>query len=78
MDCILETGFAEIINEFQFKESTKEKGVKLVDANHMTRVREIKKAGKIIIEGFCIRQTSVNAEAYVVLLDVSILLIIQQ
>ena len=61
MDCILETGFAETINGLQFKDSTNEKGVKLVNANHMTCVREVKKAGKTVIEGFCLRQTSVNA-----------------
>ena len=71
MDCILETGFAETTNGLQFKNSTQEKSVKLVNANHRTRVREIKKARKTIIEGFCLCQTSVKAEALVVFIDVS-------
>ena len=61
MDCILKTGYPEIINGLQFKDSTKEKGVKLVNANHMTCVREVKKIDKTVIEGCCLRQTSVNA-----------------
>ena len=61
MDCILDTGFAEIINGLQFKDSAKEKGVKLVNANHMTCVREVPKAGKTVMEGFCLRQTSIIA-----------------
>ena len=46
MVCILETGSAEIINGLQFKDSTKEKGVKLVSANRMTCVREVKKLAR--------------------------------
>ena len=55
MGCMLQTEFVEIINRLQFKDSTKEKGVKLVNAILMTYVKEIKKAGKTVIEGFCLR-----------------------
>ncbi|KAK0078784.1 hypothetical protein PV325_002103 [Microctonus aethiopoides] len=61
---ILQTGFPEIFSVDDFRSSTKRKGMKLVDSNHIVKVREIEKDGEICIEGFCIRQTSVTAAPY--------------
>ncbi|KAK0091514.1 hypothetical protein PV326_003089 [Microctonus aethiopoides] len=67
---ILQTGFPEIFSVDDFRSSTKRKGMKLVDSNHIVKVREIEKDGEICIEGFCIRQTSVTAAPYRVQFEV--------
>ncbi|KAK0075415.1 hypothetical protein PV325_006931 [Microctonus aethiopoides] len=58
---ILQTGFSEIFFVDDFRSCTKTKSIKLVDSNHIVKVREIQKDGQMFIEGFCIRQTSVTA-----------------
>jgi hypothetical protein len=64
MNVILETGFSAINYIDDFWQSTKRKDEKLISSKHLMRVREIKAQTKTVIEGFCIRQTTVTAAPY--------------
>jgi hypothetical protein len=73
MNVILETGFSAINYIDDFWQSTTRKGKKLISSKHLMRVREIKAQTKTVIEGFCIRQTTVTAAPYHVQLDVRLI-----
>ncbi len=71
MDVCLKTGFESISHNIDFTPAILEKGKQLADVN-VIKVMELKSKGISILTAEVIRQTSVNAPAYKIKLEVGI------
>lgn len=72
MDIIIKTGFESITHNISFQPQTVIKGNKLVSAEHVRNVEELRRNGKsYLIQAQVIRQTSVTLTPYKTSLNVS-------
>ncbi len=53
----------------EHRDSTKAKGQKLAEADHVFDVKEIRENGRVEIVGFCVRETSVREKPYKITLE---------
>ncbi|KAH6937769.1 hypothetical protein HPB50_004030 [Hyalomma asiaticum] len=68
---IKRAGFKKVKSAGFFRASNEEKGGKLCRSRHVFDVTEETTVGQSILKGRCVRQASVNQEAYAVIIELT-------